>query len=78
MPISGGDFREVSLPESLRLRGSVTAQPRWGQVTTNAGGFCLTPKRVDPRTTGDRARRGLGFQPGEEPERLRLVCRPRV
>ena len=30
-PISDGDFREVSLPESLRLRGSVTAQPRWGR-----------------------------------------------
>src|SRR3954470_14236801 len=29
-PISGCDLREVGLPESLRLRGSVTAQPRSG------------------------------------------------
>jgi hypothetical protein len=31
MPMSDGDFREVSFPESLRLRGSVTAQPSSGR-----------------------------------------------
>jgi hypothetical protein len=35
MPINGCDLREVSFPESLRLRASVTDQPRFGrwQVT---------------------------------------------
>src|SRR5205823_3055186 len=30
-PINGCDLREVSLPESLRLLASVTAQPSWGK-----------------------------------------------
>ena len=77
MPISGCDLRDVSLPESFRLRASVTAQPRCGkwqvaQAVLPDAESCGSKNRsrpeIDQRRIFDRQRRRspvLRFHSGE-------------
>src|SRR5262249_24017263 len=55
-PISGCDLREVSLPESLRLRASLTTQPSSGkwqlaQAVLPEAEICGSRKSSQPRAT---------------------------
>src|SRR4051812_44701540 len=56
MPVSGCDLREVSLPESLRLRASVTPQPSSGKwqlahAVLPEAEICGAKNRSRPRST---------------------------